>query len=136
MSSTTLRKTRVLSFNVAKSWDSLVVLLETQCKSLDIVFLQEPPWRLVCHAPSAHDKEGTEVWGSPRHPKWTCMVPPTEPETRPRVMAYINKRLDVLRPTYRRDLIDDRDVMVISLFTENEPCGTMRAPKSKARSKF
>ena len=107
MSSTTLRKIRVISFNIAKSWDSLIVLLKEQCKSLDLVFLQEPPWRLIRHAPSAYDKEGTPVWGSPRHPKWTCMVPPTEPGTHPRVMAYVNKRLDVLRPTYRQDLIDD-----------------------------
>ena len=53
------------------------------------------------------------------------MVPPTEPETRPRVMAYVNKRLDVLRPTYRRDLINDRDVMVISLFAGDEPMHLM-----------
>ena len=101
MFSTTLRKIRVISFNIAKSPNDVVVLLESQCKSLDIIFLQEPPWRLICHAPSAQDKEGTKVWGLPRHPKWTCMVPPTEPETRPRAMAYVNKRLDGVRPTYR-----------------------------------
>lgn len=97
----------MLTFNIAKSWDELVVLLESQCKSLDIVFLQEPPWRLIRHAPSARSKEGAEVWGSPRHPKWNCIVPPVEPGTRPRVMAYVSRRLDALHPTFRRDIIDD-----------------------------
>ncbi|TEB14657.1 hypothetical protein FA13DRAFT_1651748, partial [Coprinellus micaceus] len=115
-----LRTIRILSFNIAKSWDQLVVLLESQCKSFDIVFLQEPPWRLIRHAPSATNKEGTEVRGSPRHPKWTCMVPPVQADEHPRVMAYVSRRLDALRPTFRRDLVDDRDVMVLSLFAGNE----------------
>ena len=110
----------IVSFNIAKSWDKLVVLLESQCKSLDIAFLQEPPWRLIRHAPSARSKEGAEVWGSPRHPKWNCIVPPVEPGTCLRVMAYVSRRLDALRPTFCQDIIDDRDVMVISLFTGNE----------------
>ena len=116
---------RIITFNVAKSYFDLDTLLEDSKDDFDVLFIQEPPLQTIRHAPSAMDAEGTPVVGAPRHPQWNCMVRQPEIGSRPRVMTYVSKRLDQLRPAYRRDLIDDRDVMVISLFGEGEPMHLM-----------
>ena len=97
----------MVTFNIAKNYFDLDVLLETVKDDFDILFVQEPPWQTIRQAPSAMSKEGTAVVGAPRHPQWTCMVRQPETGSRPRVMTYVSKRLDPLRPAYRRDLIDD-----------------------------
>ena len=56
-----LREVRVLTFNIAKNYKDLDVLLERECNNFDVLFIQEPPWQLIRHAPSASSKEGTEV---------------------------------------------------------------------------
>ena len=120
MSSSAQRRTlsgsglRVITFNIAKSYFDLDTLLEDFKDDFNVLFIQEPPWQTIRHATSTLDAEGAPVVGAPRHPQWNCMVRQPEPGSRPRVMTYVSKRLDQLRPAYRRDLIDDRDVMVIS----------------------
>ncbi|KAF5309956.1 hypothetical protein D9619_010444 [Psilocybe cf. subviscida] len=46
------------------------------------------------------------------------MVRPPDPDMHPRVMAYVSTRLSAWRPSMRRDIIDHRDVLVLSLFAE------------------
>jgi hypothetical protein len=58
-----------LSFNVNKNYlytETLLVHLSLQ-KKVDIIFLQEPPWRTIRCAPSVKLKEGKEVVGPPLH---------------------------------------------------------------------
>jgi hypothetical protein len=121
MLSTTLSKLRIVSFNIAKNYDILNVLLERECNHFDVLCIQEPPWRLIRHAPSTVSREGTEVVGAPRHPQWLCLAPPVAPGSRPCVLIYVSRRLDTLRPMFRRDLIDDHNVMMLTLFVRNEP---------------
>ena len=127
MSSTTrtISRLRVVSFNIAKSYKDLDVFLERECDNFDVLFVQEPPWQLIRMAPSASNKEGSEVRGASRHPQWLSMVREPEPGSRPRVLTYVSQRLDPMHPAYRRDLIDDRDVMVISLFGAGDPIHLM-----------
>jgi hypothetical protein len=57
------------SFNANKNYlytETLLVHLFLQ-KKVDVIFLQEPPWRTIRHAPSAKDLEGEEVVGPPLH---------------------------------------------------------------------
>ncbi|KAF5321475.1 hypothetical protein D9619_001126 [Psilocybe cf. subviscida] len=84
----------------------------------DVLFVQEPAWRLIRSAPSAGNVEGEEVVGAPNHSSWIAMVRPPDPDTHPRVMAYVLMRLSAWRPSMRRDIIDHRDVLVLSLFAE------------------
>ncbi|PPQ94194.1 hypothetical protein CVT25_003936, partial [Psilocybe cyanescens] len=91
----------------------------------DIVFIQEPLWRFVCTAPSTSRKTGDDVIGAPLHPAWLPMVRNPEPDTRPRVMAYVSNCLKEFRPSMRRDLIDHRDVLIISLFANGQSYNLM-----------
>ena len=111
----------MLTFNIAKNYKDLDVLLERECNNFDVLFIQEPPWQLIRHAPSAVSREGTEVRGAPKHPQWITMVRQPEEGSRPRVLTYVSQRLAPMRPAYRRELIDDRDVMVISLYVGDNP---------------
>ena len=58
--------------------------------------------------------------GAPLHPDWDCLVRPPSDGLRPRVMTYVHRRLASLRPAYRRDLADSRDIMILSLFQGSE----------------
>ncbi|KAF5314436.1 hypothetical protein D9619_011855 [Psilocybe cf. subviscida] len=46
------------------------------------------------------------------------MVRPPQPDTPPRVIAYVSMRLSAWRSSMRRDIIDHRDVLVLSLFAD------------------
>jgi len=116
---------RVYSHNVAKNYMYLDVLLETLYKDFDVLFVQEPPWRTIRPAPSSSNKEGEDVTGAPMHPEWLYMVRPPKNDQAPRVMAFVSKRLVRLRPSMRRDLVDHRDIFVLSLFQGNNTYNLM-----------
>ena len=109
-------KIRVLSFNVARNFLLVDSLLNICVNEYDIIFLQEPAWQVIRMAPSTVSREGDDVIGAPRHPMWTMMVRPPNPGVTPRVMAYVSTRLVAMRPATRRDLIDHRDLLLVSLF--------------------
>ena len=44
------------------------------------------------------------------------MVRPLDPGITPRVMAYVSARLVAMRPAMRRDIFDNRDLLLVSLF--------------------
>ena len=49
---------------------------------------------------------------------WLTVVRPPTNDEAPRVLAYVHNRLTWLRPSLRRDLIDHRDILILSLFSE------------------
>src|SRR6267154_461081 len=118
-----LHNLRIFSQNVQRTKLLTELLLETQRENYDIVFIQEPPWNLIRSAPSSSSPEGEDVIGAPRHPDWVCMVCMSgiEDDTRPRVLSYVHKRLSRMRPSLHKDLVDDRDVMLLSLQTSLGP---------------
>ncbi|CAA7271388.1 unnamed protein product [Cyclocybe aegerita] len=68
--------------------------------------------------------EGDEVIGAPKHPDWLQMVRIKEGEV-PRVIAYVSTRLSRYRPAMRRDIVDHRDILVLSLFSGGEVLNLM-----------
>jgi hypothetical protein len=105
------------SFNINKNYlymETLLVHLSLQ-KKVDIIFLQEPPWRTVRHTPSACSKEGEEVVGPPLHHDWNVIYCKLDHSGNPRTMCYMHKRLVKFRPSYHREVIDHRDLLLLSL---------------------
>ncbi|CAA7263224.1 unnamed protein product [Cyclocybe aegerita] len=68
--------------------------------------------------------EGDEVIGAPKHPDWLQMVRIKEGEVR-HVIAYVSTRLSRYRPAMRRDIVDHRDILVLSLFSGGEVLNLM-----------
>ena len=126
MSSTTT-SLRIISHNVNRKYDLLSDELELFCEHFDILFVQEPPWRLIRKTVSASDKEGEPVVGPPTHPDWIILFRRPGPgvdwsleASRPRVITYVNRRLSHLRPSFRTDIVDHRDVSLLTLFGDRE----------------
>src|SRR5215469_2670892 len=109
----------IYSQNVNCNYNLTSDLLESLKDSTDVIFIQDPSWRLIRHAPSSEHVEGQPVEGLPIHPEWVIMFRNGTGDNRPRVASYFHKRLSPLRPAYRRDLIDHRDILVSELSIGN-----------------
>jgi hypothetical protein len=90
------------SFNANKNYlytETLLVHLSLQ-KKVDVIFLQEPPWRTIRHTPSAKSKKGEEVIGPPLYCDWNVIYHKLDQSGNPRTMCYVHKRLVKFRPSY------------------------------------
>jgi len=85
------------------------------------------PWRATCRVPSTTNRQGDEIIGAPKHPDWLTVVHPPSNGEAPRVLAYVHNRLTWLRPSLRRDLIDHRNILILSLFSEGRTINIMRS---------
>src|SRR6188768_2871233 len=116
---------RVFSQNVAKNALHVDALLSELRNKFDVIFLQEPPWRAIRRVPSTTNRLGDEIVGAPKHPDWLTVVRPPINDEASRVLAYVHNRLTQLCPSLRRDLIDHRDILVLSLFSEGRTINIM-----------
>ena len=71
MNSGLISSLRIYSHNVHRNYLLMDTVLETNKDSFDILFIQEPPWRTICQAPSTCDPNGEPVVGGPIHPEWS-----------------------------------------------------------------
>ena len=107
----------IYSQNVQKNYVLVDSLLESQKDLYDILFIQEPPWNFIRFAPFTSSSGGQEIVGAPIHPEWTQVVQfPQDSEQMPRVMCFIHSRLSRLRFALRRDIVDHRDIQLLSFF--------------------
>ena len=118
---------RIKSQNVYHkyAWTETVLISRDDSASkfkFDIFFIQEPPWTEIKRTASMKDKHGDLETGMLRHPDWKCLYPKLVENvnescdsTRPRVAAYIHRRLWPLKPKLRSDILHNKDVMLITL---------------------
>jgi len=110
-------KLRIYLQNVRKNYALVDTFLESQKDQYDIFFVQESPWNFICYAPFTVSLEGDKVVGAPIHPDWTQVVQvPRDSEDVPQVMAFIHSCLSRLRFSLRRDVVDHRDILLLSFF--------------------
>src|SRR6202171_835956 len=105
----------ILCQNVNRNYVYMDTLLASLTESYDLLFIQEPPWQLIRSAPSSCDREGEDVIGAPNNPNWGLLVRPSGLDLPPRVVVYFHKQLSGLRPGFRRELADHRDILIFSL---------------------
>jgi len=110
---------RIFCQNVNRNSLLLESILVSSIDDFDIIFIQEPPWRLVRHAPLGTNPEGEPVIRTTIHPDWGLIVRKLDLRNdgadNPQVAVYVHKCLKGLRPGYHWDLIDHRDILVFSL---------------------
>jgi hypothetical protein len=107
---------RIFSQNVNRNYGYMDSLLSSEELDIyDLLFIQEPPWKHIRTAPSTSSPEGEDVIGAPLNPAWGCIVRQSGLDNPPRVAVWFNNRIKTLRPGYRRDIIDHRDVIIMSL---------------------
>ena len=94
-------------------------IVETHCH-FDIILIQELPWSIICLIPNSTCSEEKALVGAPYHPNWLSFArPPVTQLDFPRVLAYINICLSSFHFSLCRDIINHRDILLISFFTNN-----------------
>ena len=107
----------IYSQNVQKNYVLVDSLLEFQKDLYNILFIQEHPWNFIQFAPSTSSSGGQKVIGAPIHPEQTQVVQfPQNSEQTPRVMCFIHSRLSRLCFALRRDIVNHRDIQLLSFF--------------------
>ena len=116
-----IKNLKIYSQNIRKN--SLIVntILET-LTHFDIILIQEPPWSEIRKIPSSSNHKGDLLIGSVHHPNWISFArTPSVDKNSPRVMSYINFHLSFFRFLLRKDIINHRDINLIS-FSNNNVC--------------
>ena len=108
-----------MSQNVHKNAFIVNTILEIY-SHFDIILIQEPSWSIVHLIPSSSSSEGEVLVGAPHHPNWLSFARPSSSQLDfPRVLAYINICLSSLHFSLRKDIINYRDILLISFFSNN-----------------
>jgi hypothetical protein len=110
----------IISHNVNHSYEHVETLLQTVGVA-DILFIQEPPRRLIRHTFSASSDEGEAVMGAPLHPDWSLFENPPS-DTVPRVSTYMHKHLLKLQPALRRDVLSREDLFLLNVYNDTHNC--------------
>ena len=116
-----VKNLKIFSQNVCKN----SLLVNTLFKTLvhfDIILIQEPLWSEIWKIPSISNRKGDSLMGSSHHPNWISFARiPLNNKDFPRVIAYVNNCLSALRFLLYKDIINHRDISLIS-FSNNNVC--------------
>ena len=114
-----IKNLRIFSQNVRKN-SVIVTFLLKSLTQYDIILIQEPPWSEIRKIPSMLYSESEPLMGTCHHPNWItyARIPLTDSDF-PRVIAYINTCLSSFRFLLYKDIINHRDISLISFFNNN-----------------
>src|SRR5262249_38019609 len=109
----------IFSQNVQKKYKLVEELL--QRNDIDVLMVQEPPWRLIRRTVSTTDKDSDLVYGPPINPNWTPVFPGAySNDEPPRVVTYVHNCLKGMRPKHCTDIVRNRDVIGVSLHNRGD----------------
>jgi len=114
-----VNKLNIFSQNIRKNALIINSILETHSR-FDIILIQEPPWSIIRSILSSASSEGEVLVGSPHYHNWLSFTRSSTTQLNyPRVLAYINIHLSSLQFFLYRDIINHRDIFLISFFSNN-----------------
>ena len=114
-----VKNLKIFLQNVHKNSLIVNILLET-LNQFNIILIQEPPWSEIQKIPSSSDSDREPLIGTTYHPNWILFARiPSDSADFPRVIAYVNICLSSLRFLFRKDIINHRDIILISFFNNN-----------------
>ena len=114
-----IKNLRIFSQNVQKNSVIITSLLESLTQ-YDIILIQEPLWSEIRKILSTLCNEGEPLMDTCHHPNWItyARIPSTDSDF-PRVIAYINTCLSSFHFLLHKDIINHRDISLISFFNNN-----------------
>ena len=112
---------KVFSQNVCKNSLITNTILEIY-SHFDILLIQEPPWSKIQKILSFSNCDSETLTDTSHYPNWIAFARhPSNNSDFPRVISYVNIRLNSLYFLLCRDLFDHCDINIIS-FTNNNIC--------------
>ena len=106
--------------NVRKNNFVINTILEIN-NNFDIIFIQELFWTTIRFIPSSADSEDVPLVGIVNHSNWLTFA--REPNTTndcPRVIIFVNIRLSSFCFSFHKDIIDHRDIILVSFFINSK----------------
>ena len=89
--------------------------------NFDVIFIQELSWTTIRLIPSSDNCEGIPLVGIVNHPNWlTFAREPNMIIDCPRVIIFINIRLSSLHLSFYKDIINHRDILLMSFFNNGD----------------
>ena len=114
-----LKSLRILSQNVHKNALIVYTLLKTQ-NQYNIILIQELPWSEIRKVPSSSNSDGDPLIDTIHHPNWIMFGrAPQDSNDSPRVISYVTICLLPLRFLLHKDIINHKDINLISFFNDN-----------------
>ena len=114
-----IKNIKIYSQNVQKNSLIVNIILET-LTHFDIILIQEPPWSEIQKIPSSSNCKGDPLIESVHHPNWISFARiPSDDKDSPRVISFINIHLSSFRFLLCKDIINHRDINLISFFNNN-----------------
>ena len=114
-----VNKLNIFSQNICKNALIINSILETH-NHFNIILIQELPWSIIQLILSSTSSKGEVLVGSLYHPNCLFFTrPSTSQSDYLRVLAYINICLSSFQFSLCRDIINYRDILLISFFSNN-----------------
>jgi len=109
---------KIFSQKVQKNNLIVNTILEVNA-NFDIIFIQEPSWSTIHSIPSSQNCEETLV-DVVNHPNWLTFTRTSKSENDfLRIIIYVNIRLSPFCFSLRKDVINHRDILLVSFFNNN-----------------
>jgi len=113
------KRSEGFSQNIWKNNFIISLILEIN-HDFDIILIQEPSWTTIRSIPSSENCEGTLIVGVPNHPNWlTFARESNSANDSSRVVIYVSIRLLSLRFSLQKDIINHRDILLVSFSNNN-----------------
>ena len=110
---------KIFSQNVQKNNLIINTILEVKV-DLNIIFIQEPSWTTIHTIPSSRNCEEKSLVGTANHPNWLTFSRSLELESDySRVVIYINIKLLPLWFSLSKNVINYKDILLVSFFNKN-----------------
>ena len=114
-----MKNIKILLQDVHKNSLIINTLLESQTQ-FDIILIQEHSWSEICKVPSSSNSEGDSLMGACHHPNWITFTRfSSDRSDSPRVISYVNIHLSLFHFLLCKDIINHRDISLISFFNNN-----------------
>ena len=106
---------RCVTYNAQKSRKNVHYFLEKHMDDVDIVFVQEPPWRFMKKVPSSNNKDGDDYEHTVSHREFIIIGAAKEN----RVMTYIHKKWKHLTLKLNMSVANHSDIQCVELSMPN-----------------
>ena len=115
-----LENLKIFSQNVQKNNFIIKTILEAH-SYFNIIFIQKPSWSFIYSIPCYDNHEGNPLMGIINYPNWlTFTREPVSSNDSPQVAIFINIRLLSLCFSLHKDVINHRDILLLSFLNNGD----------------
>jgi len=114
-----LNDLKTFSQNIWKNNLIVNTVLEVN-SNFDIIFIQEPFWSTIWFISSSSNYKEEQLVRVANHPNWLIFTRASDSANDfPRIVIYVNIRLSSLRFSLCKDVINHRDILLVSFWNNN-----------------